>query len=84
MLTAVIVLIPTMIVLALVLFIVVVAGIKTEPPYEELSSEAPNLIAAVTRRLLGVYVSKPTGADGDREACLAGYGTGQSEDGEGR
>lgn len=82
MLTAVIVLVPTMIILALVLFAVVVAGIKAEPPQEELSSKAPNLIAAITRRLLGVYVSKPT--DADREACLAGCGTGQSEDGEGR
>jgi NADH:ubiquinone oxidoreductase subunit 6 (subunit J) len=83
MLIAVIVLVFVMTVLALVLFAVVVAGIKTEPPHEELGSKAPSLIAAVTRRLLGVYVSKPTDAD-DREVCLAGYGTGQSEDGEGR
>jgi NADH:ubiquinone oxidoreductase subunit 6 (subunit J) len=82
MLTAVIVLVFAVIVLALVLFAVVVAGIKTEPPHEELSSKAPSLIAAVTRRLLGVYVSKPT--DDNREVCLAGHGTAQSEDGEGR
>ena len=82
MFTVVIALIFAVIVLALVLFAVVVTGIKIEPPHEELSSKAPGLIAAVTRRLLGVYVSKPT--DHDREACFAGYRTGQNEDGEGR
>jgi hypothetical protein len=82
MFTAVIILVPTMIILVLVLLAVVVAGIKTEPSDEELSSKSPSLIAAVTRRLLGVYVSKP--ADDDREVCLAIYGAGQNEDGEGR
>ena len=82
MLTAVIALIFAVIVLALILFAVVVAGIKTEPPHEELSSRVPCLIAVITRRLLGVYVGKPADAD-DREVCLAGHGTGQSEDGEG-
>ena len=83
MLIAVIALIFAVFVLALVLFAVMVAGIKIEPPHEELSSKAPSLIAAITRRLLGVYVGKPTNAD-DREMCLAGHGTGRNEDGEGR
>lgn len=43
----------------LVLFAIVVAGIRQEPPGDELAMQAPSLIAAMARRLLGVYVRKP-------------------------
>jgi hypothetical protein len=43
----------------LVLLVIVVVGIRREPPEEELAMQAPSLIAALVRRLLGVYVRKP-------------------------
>jgi hypothetical protein len=46
-------------VLVLVLLGVVVVGIRQEPSTNELSSQAPSHIAALVRRLLGVYVRKP-------------------------
>jgi hypothetical protein len=38
---------------------VVVAGIRQEPPAQELTGQAPRLMARLTRRLLGVYVRTP-------------------------
>ena len=38
---------------------VVVAGIRQEPPAQELTGQAPRLMASLTRRLLGVYVRSP-------------------------
>ena len=69
--------------LVLILLAVVVAGIRREPPAAELSSRPPNLISAITRRLIGVCVRKPEtaidDADSQRDTCFAGHG-----DGEGR
>jgi len=45
--------------LVLVVLAVVVVGIKQEPSAKELSSQAPNVITAWVRRLLGLYVRKP-------------------------
>ena len=38
---------------------VVVAGIRQEPPAQELTGQAPRLMARLTRRLLRVYVRRP-------------------------
>ena len=45
--------------LVLVVLAVVVVGIRQEPPAQELTRQAPRLLARVTRRLLGVYVRRP-------------------------
>jgi hypothetical protein len=46
-------------ILAVLLLVIVVIGIRQELPTEELSEQAPSLIAAFVRRLLGTYVRKP-------------------------
>lgn len=77
MLIAVIALVLALAVLAALLLVAVVVGIRSEPPQQELRTRAPGLVAALVRRMLGVYVGKPTkaAADEDREHCLAGYST---------
>lgn len=45
--------------LVLVVLAVVVAGIRQEPQAQELTRQAPRLMARLTRRLLGVYVRSP-------------------------
>ena len=57
---------PAMVILAgavmglvLVVLAVVVAGIRQEPPAQELTRQAPRLVATLARRLLGVYVRRP-------------------------
>ena len=45
--------------LVLVMLAVVVVGIKLEPSAQELTRQAPSLIAALARRLLRVYVRRP-------------------------
>jgi hypothetical protein len=45
--------------LVLVVLAVVVAGIRQEPRAQELTGQAPRLMASLTRRLLGVYVRSP-------------------------
>jgi hypothetical protein len=57
---------PTMFILAaaamglvLVVLAVVVVGIRLEPSSQELTGQAPSLIAKFARRLLGVYVRRP-------------------------
>jgi hypothetical protein len=57
---------PTMLIVAvaaaglvLVVLAVVVAGIRQEPPAQELTRQPPRLMASLTRRLLGVYVRRP-------------------------
>ena len=45
--------------LVLVVLAVVVVGIRQEPPAQELTGQAPRLMARLTRRLLGVYVRTP-------------------------
>lgn len=45
--------------LVMVLLLVVVIGIRQEPPEDELARQAPSLIASLVRRLLRVSVRKP-------------------------
>jgi hypothetical protein len=45
--------------LVFVVLVVVVVGIRQEPSTQELTRQAPRLIATLARRLLGVYVRKP-------------------------
>ena len=70
-------LVLTFAVLAVVIFVAVVVGIHSEVPYQ-MSTTPRGPLAAVVRRLLGVYVGKPTStdaADDDREECLTGNST---------
>ena len=46
--------------LTLVLLAVVVVAVRQEPRDTEMSKVAPSVIAAMVRRLLGVYVRRPT------------------------
>jgi hypothetical protein len=55
----ILILIGSVTVLVVLLLAVVVIGVRHEPQTEELSEQAPSLIAAFVRRLLGVYVRKP-------------------------
>jgi len=48
------------VVLALILLVVVAVAIRQEPRDVEISNVAPSLIAVVVRRLLGVYMRRPT------------------------
>lgn len=71
----------------LVILAVVVAAIRQEPRGAELATRAPNSMAAMVRRLLGLSVRRPdqTADDGDRrETCLAGRVTGADSEGGGR
>ena len=64
-------------VLAVVIFVAVVVGIHSEAPYQ-MSTTPRGPLAAVVRRLLGVYVGKPADTDtagDDREECLTGNST---------
>ena len=61
MLTSLILIVGAVMMLLLVLLTVVVIGIRQEPSAEELTSQPPNLITALVRRLLGVYVRRPAG-----------------------
>ena len=53
------ILIGSVTVLVALLLAIVVIGVRHEPQTEELSEQAPSLMAAFVRRLLGVYVRKP-------------------------
>jgi hypothetical protein len=59
MLTILILAVGSAAVFVVLLFIIVTIGIRQEPSLEELGEQAPSLIAAFVRRLLGVYVRKP-------------------------
>ena len=59
MLTILVVLIGSVSILLVLMLLIVVIGIRQEPPTEELSEQAPSLTTAFVRRLLGVYVRKP-------------------------
>jgi hypothetical protein len=57
---------PTMLILAavamglvLAVLAIVVVGIRQEPSSQELTGQAPRLMAKMTRRLVGVYVRRP-------------------------
>ena len=45
--------------LVLAVLAVVVVGIRQEPSSQELTGQAPRLMAKITRRLVGVYVRRP-------------------------
>ena len=59
MLTILILMVGSVTVLVVLPFLIVVIGIRQEPPTEELSEQAPSLTTVFVRRLLGVYVRKP-------------------------
>jgi hypothetical protein len=60
MLTAVILIISVAVALVLVLLIIVVVATRQEPRDMEMSDVAPSLIAVVVRRMLGVYLRRPS------------------------
>ena len=60
MLTVLILVVFAAVALVLVLLVVVVIAIRQEPRDTELTNVAPSLVAAMVRRLLGVYVRRPT------------------------
>jgi hypothetical protein len=59
MFTILAILIGSITILVVLLLVIVVIGIRQEPPTEELSEQAPSLIAAFVRRSLGLHVRKP-------------------------
>ena len=76
MITILILLISAVTVVIGLLFVIVVIGIRQEPPMEELSEQASSLIAAFVRRLIGLYVRKPGSpmpriGQGEERRCLA-------------
>ena len=60
MLTALIAIVFTAVTLVLILLGVVVIAIRQEPRDMEMSGVAPSLIAVIVRRMLGVYLRRPT------------------------
>ncbi len=71
MFTALITLVIIADALGLVVLAVVAAAIRRETPTAELRSQAPGLMAALVRRLLGVGVRRPDPAGKQREECFA-------------
>jgi hypothetical protein len=71
--TIVLALVSALAVFALIIFVAVVVGIRSEP-HNQMTTQAHRPLAAVVRRLLGVYVSKTTDANAadDREDRLTG------------
>jgi hypothetical protein len=60
MATVLILVVFAVVVLVLVLLVVVLVAIRQEPRDAVISNVAPSLIAVVVRRLLGVYLRRPT------------------------
>lgn len=60
MLTVLILIVFAAATLVLIMLAVVVVAIPQEPRDKEMSNVAPSLIAVIVRRLLGVYVRRPT------------------------
>ncbi|HEY1919983.1 MAG TPA: hypothetical protein VGH27_30795 [Streptosporangiaceae bacterium] len=58
----------------------VAAAIRSEAPRTELNGQAPNPVATVVRRMLGVHVIKP-GPEQRREAWPSGRATGRRHEG---
>jgi hypothetical protein len=90
MFAAMLIVIPVLAALGLLGFLALLVGMRNEPTHDELSSRAPSLLAALTRRMLGVSVRKPSHAnpnpaDAPREPWFAGVGyTPHNRDDEGR
>jgi hypothetical protein len=73
--TIVLALVFALAVVAAVVFVAVVIAIHSERR-DQMATRAQRPLAALVRRLLGVYVAKPTEADsGDRAECLTGPST---------
>jgi hypothetical protein len=82
MLAALLFVAAAMALVAVLLFAVVVAGIRQEPANAEMTSRAQRPTAALARLLLGVHVRRPYPAEdttAHRCSCLAGHGS--EEDG---
>ncbi len=60
MLTVVILIVSAAAGLVLVMLAVIVVAIRQEPRDTEMSDVAPSLIAVAVRRMLGVYLRRPT------------------------
>lgn len=60
MLTALVLVIFAAVALVLIMLAVVVVAIRQEPRDAEISNVAPSLIAVMVRRMLGVYLRRPT------------------------
>ena len=78
MLTVLLFVAAAMALVAVLLFAVVVAGIRQEPANAEMTSRAQRPTAALARLLLGVYVRRPYPAEDStahRCSCLAGHGS---------
>jgi hypothetical protein len=89
MLTVLILVVFTVFALVLILLAVVVVAIRQEPRDAEMSNAAPSLIAVMVRRLLGVYLrrpSPPAGTTAQREEWPPGMprGTARSRPPSGR
>jgi NADH:ubiquinone oxidoreductase subunit 6 (subunit J) len=56
MLAAVLIIVLALAVIALVLFVALLAGMRNEPTHDRLSTRAPSPLATLTRRALGVSV----------------------------
>jgi hypothetical protein len=59
MLAILVMVVGSLTILVMLMLVIVVIGIRQEPVTEELNEQAPSLIAAFVRRLLGAYVRKP-------------------------
>jgi len=81
MLTFLLIAVGAVMVLVLVLLAVVVIGMRQEPSEDELRRQAPSLMAALVRRVLGVYVRKPDPGLDERngEPCLTASDAGGGE-----
>ena len=60
MLTVLTLVVFVVVALVLILLVIVVVAIRQEPRETEMRTVAPSLIALVVRRLLGVYLRRPT------------------------
>jgi hypothetical protein len=60
MLTVLLLVVSAIVMLVLVLLVVVVVAIRQEPRDAEMRNVAPSPIAVLVRRLLGVYLRRPT------------------------
>jgi hypothetical protein len=62
MFAAMLIVVLVLAVLVLLGFLALLVGMRNEPSHYELSSRPPSLLAALTRRALGVSVRKPSRA----------------------
>ena len=81
MLTILLLAVGAVMVIVLILLAVVVIGMRQESSTAELRRQAPSLIAALVRRVLGVYVRKPDPSIDERNAepCLTASDAGGGE-----